>query len=173
MTEAPKPRKHPAVRWLVRSVLAVLTLALLGAVALFGGLGPRAFVPGGVLWGEVREPPADWSFTDAIGEIQVQTHVGPLPWSVTTWVLSEGGELFIAASECDRVWTHRVMEDPEIRLRIGGVVYEMRAHRETDRAVGARLAPVVLHKYLGIAADSARFIEGETKGCVFRVEPRP
>jgi hypothetical protein len=65
------------------------------------------------------------------------------------------------------------MEDPEIRLRIGGAVYEMRARRETDRAVGARLAPVVLHKYLGIAADSARFVEGETKGCVFRVEPRP
>ena len=161
------------MRWLARALLAVVALGLLGAVALFGGLGPLAMLPGGVLWGGVREPPADWSFTDAIGEIQVQTHVGPLPWSVTTWVLSDGGELFVAASECDRVWTHRVMEDPEIRLRIGGVVYEMHARRETDRAVGARLAPVVLHKYLGIAADSARFIEGETKGCVFRVEPRP
>jgi hypothetical protein len=160
------------VRWLVRSVLAVLTLALLGAVALFGGLGPLAMVPGGVLWGEVREPPADWSFTDAIGEIQVQTHVGPLPWSVTTWVLAEGGELFIAAGYCERVWTHRVMADPEIRLRIDGVVYEMLAHPVTDRDVGARIAPVVLHKYMGIAADSAQFIQGRTQGCVFRVEPR-
>jgi hypothetical protein len=160
------------VRWLVRSLLAVLTLALLGVVALFAGLGPLAMVPGGVLWGEVREPPADWSFTDAIGEIQVQTHVGPLPWSVTTWVLSDQGELFIAASECERVWTHRVMADPEVRLRIDGVVYEMLAHRVTDGAVGARLAPVVLHKYLGIAADSAQFVQGETQGCVFRVEPR-
>jgi hypothetical protein len=160
------------VRWLVQALVAVLMLALLAAVALFAGLGPLAMVPGGVLWGEVREPPADWSFTDAIGEIQVQTHVGPLPWSVTTWVLSDRGELFIAASECERVWTHRVMADPEVRLRIDGVVYELEAHLVTDRALGARLAPVVLHKYMGIAADSAQFIAGETRGCVFRVEPR-
>lgn len=160
------------MRWLVRSFLALATLAFVAAAALFGGLGPLAMVPGGWLWGEVREPPADWSFTDAIGEIQVQTHVGPLPWSVTTWVLSDRGELFIAASECERVWTHRVMADPEVRLRIDGVVYEMQARLVTDRAVGARLAPVVLHKYMGIAADSAQFIPGETRGCVFRVEPR-
>jgi hypothetical protein len=161
------------MRWLARGVLVLVILAGLGAVALFGGLGPLAFVPGGVLWGEVREPPEDWSFTDAIGEIQVQTHVGPLPWSVTTWVLSEGGDLFVAAGLCDRVWTHRVMADPQVRLRIDGVVYEMLAHQVTDRAVGARIAPVVLHKYMGIAADSARFVQGETKGCVFRVERRP
>jgi hypothetical protein len=160
------------VRWLGRAALAVLGLALLGGVALFAGLGPIAMIPGGALWGEVREPPLDWSFTDAIAEIQVQTRVGPLPWAVTTWVLADGRELFIAASECDRVWTHRVMADPEIRLRIDGVVYEMRARPETDPAVGARLAPVVLHKYFGIAADSARFVPGETSGCVFRVEPR-
>jgi hypothetical protein len=30
----------------------------------------------------------------------------------------------------------------------------------------------VLHKYFGIAADSANWIEGEATGCVFRVEPR-
>ncbi len=160
------------MRWLTRAGLAVLLLAGLGAVSLFGGVGPIAALPGGVLWGEVREPPADWSFTDAIAEIQVQTHVGPLPWSVTTWVLADQGELFIAASECDRVWTHRVMADPEIRLRIDGVVYEMRARPETDRAVGARLAPIVLHKYFGIAADSASWIQGATNGCAFRVEPR-
>ena len=100
---------------------------------LFGGVGPIAFVPGGALWGETREPPEDWSFTDGIKEIQVQTHVEPLPWSVTTWVLSSEGELFLAAGNCDRVWTHRVMDDPEIRLRIDGIVCEIQARRETNR----------------------------------------
>jgi hypothetical protein len=160
------------MRWLARGAIAVPVLAVLGGAALFGGVGPIAAIPGGALWGERREPARDWSFTDAIAEIQVQTHVGPLPWAVTTWVLSSDGELFIAAGECDRVWTHRVMADPEIRLRIDGVVYEMRVRRETDPQVSARLAPVVLHKYFGIAADSARWMPGATNGCVFRVEPR-
>jgi hypothetical protein len=160
------------MRWLLRSVLVLLLLALAGGIALFAGVGPLAAIPGGILWGEVREPPADWSFTDAIGEIQVQTHVGPLPWSVTTWVLADRGELFIAAGNCDRVWTHRVLDDPDIRLRIDGSIYEMRALPEADRAVGARIAPIVLHKYMGIATDSANWIEGANDGCAFRVEPR-
>jgi hypothetical protein len=160
------------MRWLVRLVVGTLLVALAALGALFGGVGPLGFVPGGVLWGETAEPVADWSFTDAIGEIQVQTHVGPLPWSVTTWVLASEGELFIAAGNCDRVWTHRVMDDPDVRLRIDGVLYEMRAREETDRAVAARLAPIVLAKYIGIAADTANWVQGEQNGCIFRVEPR-
>jgi hypothetical protein len=160
------------LRWALRGLLALGLLALLAAAALFGGAGPLAFVPGGHLWGPLREPAQDWSFTDAIAEIQVQTHAGPLPWSVTTWVMSDQGKLFLGASECDRVWTHRVMDDPEIRLRIDGVVYEMQAHVTNDPALAERLAPVILSKYFGISADSARWIEGETTGCLFRVEPR-
>ncbi len=155
-----------------RGLLGLLLLLALGLAALFGGVGPIGPLPGGVLWGETLEPAQDWSFTDSVGEIQVQTHVGPLPWAVTTWVMSSEGELFIAAGNCDRVWTHRVMRDPDVRLRISGGVYKMRARHETDRAVGARLAPVVLAKYMGIAVDAANWVRGEQTGCVFRVEPR-
>lgn len=161
------------MRWLLRIVLGLLALAALAALLLFGGVGPIAFLPGGHLWGEVAPPRGDWSFTDAIGEIQVQTHVGALPWSVTTWVLADDrGDLYLAASNCDRVWTHHVQADPDVRLRIDGTVYELRATPEASPEVAARLAPVVLAKYLGIAADSARWVRGETNGCVFRVEPR-
>lgn len=160
------------MRWILRAAFCLVLVLAVAFAALFGGMGPITFLPGGVLWGETHEPPADWSFTDRIPEIQVQTHVGPLPWSVTTWVMSVDGNLFIAANDCDRVWTHRVMEDPNLRLRIDGVIYEMQAHIESDRAVGARVAPVVLAKYMGIGVDSASWVPGEQNGCVFRVEPR-
>ncbi len=150
----------------------VLLLVLVALVVWFGGLGPYGFAPGGYLWGEVREPPADWSFTDAIPEIQLETRLFGLPYSVTIWVMSHGGRLFLGASECDRVWVDQVKADPEIRLRVDGRVYEMRAEISTDRALGAALAPVLLHKYLGIAVDSANWIPGENTGCVFRVGPR-
>lgn len=160
------------MRLLLRGLLGLVALLVLVLAALFGGAGPLAFLPGGVLWGERRTPPADWSFTDAVREVQLQTHVGPLPWSVTTWVLSSQGELFIGASECDRVWTRQVRADPRIRLRVQGVVYEMQARAENDRGVGARLAPVLLQKYLGIASESANWVEGESTGCMFRILPR-
>ena len=161
------------MRWLVRIPLALVLVVVLAFIVLFGGAGPIAFVPGGVLWGETLEPAADWSFTDSIKEIQVQTHVGPLPWSVTTWVLSSEGELFLAAGSCNRIWTQRVLDDPDIRVRIDGAVYEMRARPATGRELGARLAPVVLAKYMGIAVDTANWIEVEQPdGCIFHVEPR-
>ena len=160
------------MRLLVRGLLGLLLLPVLGFIVLFGGVGPIGPLPGGVLWGETREPARDWSFTDSIDEIQLQTRVGLLPWSVTIWVMSSEGQLFIAAGNCDRVWTHRVVRDPDVRIRISGDVYEMRARQETDRAVGARLAPIVLAKYMGIAVDTANWIEGEQTGCVFRVERR-
>jgi hypothetical protein len=150
----------------------VFGVAVLGLAVLFGGAGPIGPFPGGALWGEMREPAKDWSFTDAIAEIQLQTHVGALPWSVTTWVMSSEGELFIGAGNCDRVWTHRVKEDPDVRIRVAGDVYEMRVSQETGRALGARLAPVILAKYSGVAVDTANFVEGEQRGCIFRVEPR-
>jgi hypothetical protein len=161
------------MRWVLRGLLGLLLLPVLGFIVLFGGFGPIGPVPGGVLWGETHEPESDWSFTDSIKEIQVQTHVGVLPWSVTTWVLSSEGELFLAAGNCERIWTNRVKQDPDIKVRIAGKVYEMRARQETGRTLGARLAPVVLAKYMGIAVDTANWVEGEQTGCVFRVEPRP
>ena len=75
-----------AFAWLGGGCLALVAAALL---AWFGGLGPWGPFPGGVLWGEVaREPVADWSFVDAVAEVQVETRFGPLPWSVTTWALT-------------------------------------------------------------------------------------
>ena len=160
------------MRLLVRGLLGLSMLLGLSLMVLFGGAGPIGPLPGGWLWGETREPADDWSFTDSIAEIQLQTRVGPLPWSVTTWVMQSEGELFVGAGNCDRIWTQRVLQDPDVRLRVSGSVYEMRARLETDRAVGARLAPVLLAKYLGIAVDSANWIEGEQRGCIFRVETR-
>ncbi len=157
---------------LLKGIGALLLVALVLFGALLGGLGPLEYLPGGVLWGPVREAPEDWSFTNAVAQVELQTHVGPLPWAVTTWVMADGADLFIGASECERIWTHRVMEDPEVRVRIEGDVYELRARLVEDRAVTARIAPILLSKYLGITADSANWIEGRSTGCVFQLEPR-
>jgi hypothetical protein len=64
------------MRWLARALVAVLGLAAFGDFALFAGLGPVAFLPGGWLWGERREPPADWAAELAAPDLALVTAEG-------------------------------------------------------------------------------------------------
>jgi hypothetical protein len=160
------------MRW--RRFAAVpLGVAALAAGTWFGGLGPRGFIAGGWLWGEVvREPVRDWSFTDRIAEVQVQTRLGPLPYSVTTWNLSAGDVLYIPSGDCSRRWVRQVLAHPDVRVRIDGRIHELRAAREDDLAAASRVAPVLLEKYLGIRDPEARFSGENPRSCLLRMEPR-
>ncbi len=151
-------------------------------LAWFGGLGPWGPFPGGVLWGEVaREPVADWSFVDRVGEVQVETRLGPLPWSVTTWALSHEGRLYLPSRNCrEKRWVKNLLADPDVRVRIQGRLHELRAVLDEDPARGEGLLQQMLVKYLGIEADAARPLapprapgEARAYGCAFRMDPRP
>lgn len=159
--------------WLRRIALALLALIALAAIAWFGGLGPRGPLAGGWLWGPVvRERVSEWSFTDRIGEVQVQTRLGPLPYSVTTWNLSAGDRFYIPSGDCSRRWVRLVLAHPDVRVRIDGRIYELRATREDDLDAASRVAPVLLEKYLGIRDEGARFSGENRTSCLLRMEPR-
>lgn len=160
-------------RSLVAAAMAIVAAPGLALLVWFGGLGPRAVLPGGFLWGERAPIPHDWSFTDRVGQVQLEVRLGGiLPWSVTTWVFSDGPHLFIDASECDRVWTYTVREHPDVRVRIDGRIYPLRMVREESPEASAVVAPILLQKYMGITVASARF-DPAGPGCLFRLEPRP
>ena len=68
------------------SLLAILALAACGP------LGP---IPGGKLAGElVSAPVVDWSFTDAISNIEIETRP-EAPYSVTVWCFRSGSALYV------------------------------------------------------------------------------
>lgn len=166
-----------ALVWLGGGLLALVAAGLL---AWFGGLGPWGPFPGGILWGEVaREPVPDWSFVDRVGEVQVQTRLGPLPWSVTTWALTHEGQLYLPSRNCfEKRWVKNLLERPHVRVRVEGRLHELRAVRDEDPALGAALLRQMLVKYLGIEAEDPQSLadepgEGETRayGCIFRMEP--
>ena len=167
-----------ALAWLAGGVLA---LVLAGLLVWFGGLGPWGPFPGGFLWGEAaREPVADWSFVDRVAEVEVETRLGPLPWTVTTWALTHDGRLYLPSRNCfEKRWVRNVLANPDVRVRIEGRVHELRAVRDEDAAVGGALLRQMLVKYLGIEAEDPQPLAhepgvGETRayGCVFRMEPR-
>jgi len=167
-----------ALAWLCGGFIAFAAAVL---VAWFGGLGPWGPFPGGILWGEVSsEPVVDWSFADRVTEVQVETRLGPLPWSVTTWALTHDGTLYLPSRNCfEKRWVKNLLEHSEVRVRVEGRLHELRAVPEEDPALGAALLRQMLLKYLGIEAEDPRSLaaepgERETRayGCLFRLEPR-
>lgn len=149
------------MRWIRRLLVAtgLLVLAAVLGLVVHGPLGPLAAGP---LFGDVvDERIDDWSFTDAHAEIQVQTRIGFLPYSVTTWCLSHEGLLYVPSRNGgQKRWVQRIMEDPNAWIRVGGKTYPVRFRRITDMENGRPLRRLMLAKYLGIEADVVRGVSG-------------
>ncbi len=118
-------------------------LAAWPVVALFAAacsLEPSGERPGLWISGEAaRAPASDWSFTDGVEEILIETRTGyGLPHSVTIWCVAIDGELYVGASAPDfpkeRRWVRNVRRAPDVRLEIAGRIYERRLELISDPA---------------------------------------
>ncbi len=104
-------------------------LALLALPALSSCIDPVDRRPGLRLGGEVvEEGGGDWSFTNEHREIAIETRTPwLLPHSVTIVCAARDGRFFVGARNPDgKRWVANVDRDPEVRLKIGGRVYEQR-----------------------------------------------
>lgn len=123
------------------SRLACIASAL--ALSLSGCLDPSDRRPGTWLSGEVvADLPADWSFTDAHKEIAIEVATPYLvPHSVTIWCAALDGALYVGARDPEtKRWPAWVDADPEVRLGIGGKVYEVALAPLDESADAAELA---------------------------------
>jgi hypothetical protein len=129
-------------------VVAAAGYAGLRALARASG-GPLGPIPGGRLAGPLaddQEP--DWSFTRGIETIQVEVAPDD-PLSVTTWVFTHEGRLYVAADFFNpwKRWPRLALADPRVRLRVGGRIYERTAVRETDPEKIEELRRAIADKY--------------------------
>lgn len=92
--------------------------------------------PGLWLSGEVASAPVtDWTFTDEVSEIFVETRTGyGVPHSVTTVCAAHDGALYVPSLYFEggefpeaRFWHRNIARDPRVRLKIGERVFERRA----------------------------------------------
>lgn len=113
---------------IVTSLLALLAAACNG---------PFGLLPGGRLDGETRAVPAKWDHIGESGQMQLESRPGD-PYSVNVNFTVMDGELYVNAGDTQTEWVKHIEADPNVRLRIDGVVYELRAERVTDSAEIAR-----------------------------------
>jgi hypothetical protein len=82
-------------------------------------------VPGLWLKGEsVTAPVSDWSFTDQIPQIKIQTQTPfLLPHSVVIWCAVYNGNLYVTSYR-GRQWVENIVRDPHVRLKIADRVFD-------------------------------------------------
>ena len=116
---------------------------LLVSLVLLASCEPQDRRPG--VWlsgGLVETPVTDWSFTDEIPEIFVETRTWyGIPHSVTTVCVAHNGTLYVPSVYFEggefpdaRFWNRNVVRDPRVRLKIGERIFEREAVLVEDPA---------------------------------------
>jgi hypothetical protein len=125
---------------LLKTVGAILVCLILILVVLgITGFGPHDRIPGLWLKGNVvATPVTDWSFTDNIPVIQIQTQTPYLlPHSVNINCLDYNGQLYLVSvfpAGTTHTWNDNVIRDPRVRLKIGDQIYDRTVSLVTDAA---------------------------------------
>jgi predicted methyltransferase len=133
--------------------IAVVGLVAVGAVVIGTRTNPLGPIAGRGLSGEVAtEPVSDWSFTDEHDLIAVETRPDA-PHSVTTICIAYEGALYVPASGASaKSWPYYAIADPRVRVKVGDLIYPVRATRMIDEALRPGLIAAAREKY-DIAAD--------------------
>jgi hypothetical protein len=136
--------------------VVVVCLVLLLIVLSITGFEPRQRTPGLWLKGNpVTTPVTDWSFTDQVSQVEVQTRSRFLiPHSVTTYCVALNGQLYLDSFyppgveyPHGRSWNENVARDPHVRLKIGNNLYDVTLVHDTDPADKAAVLQLVAKKY--------------------------
>lgn len=136
--------------------LIVVCVVLLLVVFSITGLEPRQRTPGLWLKGNlVTTPVTDWSFTDNVSTVEVETRTRYLvPHSVTTYCVDYKGQLYLDSFyppgvqyPHGRSWHENVARDPHVRLKIGNNLYDVTLVHVTDPAEKATVRELKAKKY--------------------------
>ena len=134
----------------------VICLVLLLVVVSITGFEPRQRTPGLWLKGNlVTTPVSDWSFTDQVSTVEVQTRTWYLlPHSVTTYCIAYKGQLYLDSFyrpgveyPHGRSWNENVARNPHVRLKIGNNLYDVTLSHVTDPAEKTALRELKAKKY--------------------------
>lgn len=113
----------------------------------------------------VTTPVTDWSFTDKIPQIEIETQTPYLlPHSVTIWCAVYNGNLYVTSYR-GRMWVEDIIRDPHVRLKIGDQVYDRTLSMVNDPAEKAAVLQAKGKKYPQWKVPSV------AAATVFRVNP--
>jgi hypothetical protein len=104
--------------------------------------------PGLWLKGEIVTTPVnDWSFTDKVQTIKIETETPfLLPHSVAIWCAVYNNNLYVTSYR-GRLWVEDAIRDPHVRLKIRGQIYERTLSLVSDPEEKAAVLKAKWQKY--------------------------
>lgn len=125
------------IKKVLKGIAVILALLVLTVLFLYLNLSdPYGPLPGGSLQGEeVTEPVTDWSF---VRQYRILTsEVRPSnPYSIHSAYVFHDGVIYLSSGLGARSrWSRFLLEDPNMRLKIGETLYPVRATRVEDPAL--------------------------------------
>ena len=121
-------------------------LIALGSLFLLAGCGPFLVLPGGKLDGAPAAAPNDWSFSDEVATVQLETRPED-PYSVNLWAVGMGPLLYVHAGANRSSWVEHLEANPDVRVRVEGSLYELRASRVDGQEEFTRFSDAYEAKY--------------------------
>ena len=135
-------------------ILVVLAVTLT-SLRIFG-FEPSDLRPGLWVTGElITEPVSDWSFTNQLGEIFVQTNTRyGIPHSVTVYCAEYAGDFYLFSAYYGggnfpdmRSWNQNVLRDPRVRLKIGDRLFDQTLSHVDNESIRAPVHQAFVDKY--------------------------
>mgnify|MGYP003671146303 CR=1 FL=1 len=143
----------------------VRVLALLCLTTLMLGCG---YVPfsGGELNGTLTPAPKQWGSTADVSIIELETNPAE-PYSVKLWIVDMGPNLYVHAGANRAAWVVNIEQDPNVRLLVGELLYELQAERVVNEAEFAHFSDRYEDKYGNRPRN-----ENVAEAYLFRLRPR-
>ena len=130
------------------------------------GCGPFLILPGGKLGGVHAAAPTDWSFSDEVNTVQLETRP-EAPYSVNIWAVGIGRHLYVHAGANRSSWVEHMEANPAVRVRIGDELYDLHASRVEDQDEFKRFSDAYDRKY-----DLRPRNENVAEAYLFRLDAR-
>lgn len=141
-------------------------LLLVFSALLAGCDEPFIVMAGEALTGEVVDPPVDWTELNSEEIVQLETQPED-PYSVNIWMIGKGPDVYVATGDDPTRWSRNIDENPNVRLRIQGKIYELEAQRIEDRAEKEAIGAEYVAKY--DVDDGDNWVQ---EGQLFRLDRR-
>ena len=159
------------LKWVGGGLVAiVVTLALVLGLVLLFRTEPLAIIPGGRLSGEeVTVPVTDWSFTEQYTTVTLEVRSSD-PYSVNTSSLLYDGVLYVPSGRGgESRWAQFLLQDSNMRLRVGNKLYKVRATRVLNPMLIRELYEVWGQRY---PSQAGRTAEEIAQLWFFRIDAR-
>ncbi len=159
------------LKWVGGGLVAiVVTLALVLGLVLLFRTEPLAIIPGGRLSGEeVTVPVSDWSFTEQYTTVTLEVRSSD-PYSVNTSSLLYDGVLYVPSGRGgESRWAQFLLQDSNMRLRVGNKLYKVRATRVLNPMLIRELYEVWGQRY---PSQAGRTAEEIAQLWFFRIDAR-